>query len=105
MARVFVTIAKPDNKIVGTFSNGIDYETPFIKEVRQNGWVAGELPVSVDDAIVGMTTLRKHFGLLCGLSAGGVYSAYRKRLESGESTGHVLLLAWDSHDRWVEKLV
>lgn len=102
--KIFVTIAEPGNKIVGTFSHGIDYETPFIKEIKEKRLIAGEVPISLDDALDGMVALRKEFGLLVGLSAGGVYSAYQRRKGAGLTQGKAMILAWDGHDRWIEKI-
>ncbi|MCA9397352.1 PLP-dependent lyase/thiolase [Candidatus Nomurabacteria bacterium] len=102
--KVFVTIAKPGNKIVGTFSDDLDYETPFIHEARVSGWIAGELPLTTEDAKKGMIEMRKKYGLLTGFSAGGVYTAFKRRKEAGETNGPAIILAWDGHDRWIEKL-
>lgn len=101
--RVYVTIATHGEKIVGTFSNELDYETPFIKEARSKQWIEEELSVSSAEARNGMVELRKN-GLMAGFSSGGVYYAYQKRLNSGKSKGRAMILCWDGGDRWINKL-
>lgn len=103
-ANIFASIAAEGSKIVGTFSNGIDYETPFVKEVRKNKWLSEEIEVTLEEAIVGMIELRKKFGLFLGLSSGGVYQAYKKKKASGSLIGKTLVASWDNGEKWVEKL-
>jgi cysteine synthase len=102
--KLFATIATPGDKIVGTFSNNVDYETPFIKEVRQNQWLTNEIEVNLQEAIDGMIELRKKYGLFLGLSSGGVYQAYKKNKALGTAPGTTLITSWDNGEKWVEKL-
>lgn len=102
---VYVTVVHPGNRIVGTFSREADFETPFIKEVRAKNWLTGELPITEQDAKDGMVAMRKEHGPLVGISAGGVYTAYTQRKAEGKTKGTALILAWDGHDRWLEKLI
>lgn len=102
---VFVTVVEPGNRLVGTFSAEADFETPFIKEVRRKQWLTEELPITYDAAIRNTLAIQRDYGPLVGISAGGVYAAYKKRRLAGKTKGHAIILAWDGFRPWLDKFM
>lgn len=95
-----VAVAGDRKKITGTYSPGVDYDTPFIKRLHDEKLLAGELPVLFDTAKKNTVALANK-GLFVGQQTGGVYDAALQAIDTHNIVGPVVLLSGDTGLKWL----
>tara|TARA_B100000508_G_scaffold5606_1_gene4373 strand:+ start:4859 stop:5728 length:870 start_codon:yes stop_codon:yes gene_type:complete len=92
--RVFGSIGIPgdEKKIAGTYSEGVDFVSPFIQELDELTSYTGDVPVKYADAM--RTCLE--LPCLVGPQGGGVYLAATRAIDERDLTGDVVLIMGDT---------
>jgi cysteine synthase len=100
--KVIASIAVPGDrkKITGTYSPGVDYETPFIKTLHSEKLLAVEIPVLFDTSKKFLMELAKR-GFFVGQQTGGVYDAARQAIDTLNLSGPIVLISGDTGFKWL----
>lgn len=94
--RVFASIATlgDDKKIAGTYLEGVDYESPFIKSLRDEDLLE-EIPILHEAAMRRVVETARQ-GILIGPQGGGVLEAACLAVDKHGIRGNVVLIAGDT---------
>lgn len=94
---LFASIGVPGDKgkFAGTFVEGVDYLTPFIREIDRRGCVE-RFAIGFDEGMVATRELG-HRGILVGPQAGGVFLAAKQAVQKYGVKGNVVCIAGDSY--------
>lgn len=94
---VFGSVAEPkdDKKVAGTYLFGVDYPSPFIKELQDEHMLSAEIPIFQKDAMANVLQLASE-GVLIGPQGGGVFQAAKKAIDQYDLEGPVVLVIGDS---------
>jgi cysteine synthase len=79
-------------KIAGTFVNGADFVSPFIKELSESKYYTGDISVTYTNAMKHSIKLP----VLVGPQGGGVYEATLKAIKKFNVSGDVVMVMGDS---------
>lgn len=101
--KVFASIATPGTSLAGTYKEGKDYYTPFIKAIEQQELVHERFPVTAEQAYANARMLAKK-GFFVGPQTGGVYQAAIDAIDKHNIKGDVVIVAGDSGWKNLEKL-
>ena len=92
--KVFGSIGIPgdEKKIAGTYVDGVDFVSPFIKELNGNLSYSGDVSVRYEDAMRSCLELE----CLVGPQGGGVYLAALEKIDEESLSGNVVLIMGDT---------
>lgn len=102
--KIIASTAKSGTKIAGTFLEGVDYVSPFIKDLWDKNWIDFTTTVSYSQAISNVKLLSYH-GFFVGLQTGGVFQAMLEAVKTLKLKGKVLIISGDTGWKNMDKLM
>ncbi len=101
--KIITSYAKKGSKIAGTFLEGTDYKSPFIKEIWKNNWIDHIGYVNFEEALKSAQYLAQK-GFFVGPQTGGVLVAMYEAIDKLNIQGKVLIISGDSGWKNLHKL-
>lgn len=101
--KIIASIAAPGTSLAGTFKEGKDYYSPFIKDLEFKGVIDLKSEVTAEQALKNARDLARK-GFFVGPQTGGVFQAAINAIEKFNISGKIVIISGDSGWKNMDRL-